>query len=309
MRSAAFSCTGSVATRFQPRKTLIAYVVFEGDNSWGELKIVLNRRLASLLFLALAPALCGQTALTQDQKEHFLETAKVVSVRDLSIGITNSHRATLNDGSITHDAHVQDVNERKARADTPRGTELNFVDSYKFNIAAYRLDRLLGLGMIPPSVERKVAGKPSAVTWWVDDVLMMEKERYLKKTNPPDRASWNDQMFNLRIFNQLVYNTDPNLGNVLIDKNWHVWAIDFTRAFRWHKQLEKPDALGKIDRGVWDRLRALEPQEVRETMRGVLSKSEISGLLARREKLIELFEKLIAARGEAQVLCTLPPRS
>lgn len=268
-----------------------------------------NQRLTLFLFVALAPALCAQTTLTQEQKERFLETAEVVGIKDLSVGITNSRRATLNDGSLTHYAHVQNVYERKASAVTPKGTELNFVDSYKFNIAAYRLDKLLGLGMIPPSVERVVSGNSSAVTWWVDDVLMMEKERYLKKITPPDQARWNDQMFNLRIFNQLVYNTDPNLGNVLIDKSWQVWAIDFTRAFRWHKRLEKPDALGKIDRGVWDRLRALEPQEVRETMRGVLTKSEIDGVLARREKLIEHFDKLIAKRGEAQVLCTLAPRS
>jgi hypothetical protein len=86
--------------------------------------------------------------------------------------------------------------------------------------------------MIPVSVERKVGGKTSAITWWVDDVMMDEMKRTNKKIDPPDRDIWNKQMYVVRVFDQLIYNTDRNLGNLLIDKNWRLWMIDHTRAFR-----------------------------------------------------------------------------
>ena len=98
------------------------------------------------------------SALTPEQKEEFLLNAKVVSSKGIGVGINNTRRATLSDGKLTHDAHVQTVDIRKQEFKTLRGTELNFRDSYKYNIAAYRLDRLLGLNMLPVSVERKVGG-------------------------------------------------------------------------------------------------------------------------------------------------------
>lgn len=77
----------------------------------------------------------------------------------------------MSDGAMEHEAHIQSIDEAKVRFEGVTGTEINFPDTYKFNVAAYRLAKLLGLDMIPPSIERKVAGKSSAVTWWVDDVI------------------------------------------------------------------------------------------------------------------------------------------
>ncbi len=173
--------------------------------------------------------------LSRAEMENFLLTAEVVERRSLSVGITGSERATLTDGRLTHDAHIQTVDVWKLSYTTSQGTELNFRDSYTYNIAAYRLDKLLDLRMVPVSVERKVGGETAAVTWWVDDVLMMERDRFLKKIQPPELTSWNDQMYQVRAFNALVYNTDPNLGNVLITKDWKLWMVDFTRAFRLYK--------------------------------------------------------------------------
>ena len=103
--------------------------------------------------------------LTREQQEEFLRTARIVKSRGLSVGITDSRRATLTDSRITHDAHVQTVDIRKPVYTTRKGTEFNFTDSYKYNIAGYRLDKILGLGMVPVSVKRKVGGKSAAVTW------------------------------------------------------------------------------------------------------------------------------------------------
>src|SRR5689334_11386454 len=118
---------------------------------------------------------------TLDFKEEFLKSAQVLQSKGAAKGITNTLRATLSDGSTTHDASIQRIDEEKSRFEGTNGIELNFRDSWKFNIAAYRLGRMLGLSsMIPPSVERKFGGNVGAFTWWVEDVIMDEAARVQK---------------------------------------------------------------------------------------------------------------------------------
>lgn len=244
--------------------------------------------------------------LSREQQEQFLLTAEVVKKKQLSTGITGSHRLTLSDGDLTHDAHLQTVDIMKPRFAGSSGPEINFRDSYKYNIAAYRIDKLLGLNFVPASVERKIYGENGAVTWWVDNVQMMEKDRYLKKIEPPDQDSWNDQMQQVRVFNELVYNTDPNLGNMLITMDWRLWAVDFSRAFRLHKSLRNKKNLTRIDRRFYDGLRRLSSQDFEQALGDVLTKGEIRGVLARRDKIIEFFDAEIAKKGTAAVICDLP---
>jgi hypothetical protein len=247
-------------------------------------------------------------ALGDAQQEQFLLHANVVRTRSVSTGITGTQRATLSDGTLTHDASVQTVDVYKPTFQTATGTELNFRDSYRYNIAAYRLDRLLGLNMIPVSVERKVNGKTGAVTWWIDNVQMMEKDRYLKKVTPPDSESWNDQMHQVRVFNELVYNTDANLGNLLITKDWNLRMVDFSRAFRLQNNLREPKNLDrcKLDRRVYNGLRALSEQTLKEKLGDVLRDAEISALLARRDRIVAYFGQQIAQNGEQAAICDAP---
>jgi len=248
------------------------------------------------------------TALSDAQIEEFLLHADVLRSRGVSTGITGTKRATLSDGKLTHDASVQTIDIYKASFQTARGTELNFRDSYKYNIAAYRLDRLLGLNMIPVSVQRSVQGKTGAVTWWIDDVKMMEKDRFQKKVDPPDQAAWNDQMHQARVFNELVYNTDANLGNLLITNDWRLWMVDFSRAFRQHKDLREPKNLTncKLDRRVYNALRGLNEQALQEKLGDVLREPEIRALLGRRDRIMAHFEQQIAQKGEQAIICDAP---
>jgi len=133
----------------------------------------------------------------------------------------------------------------------------------------------------------------------------MEGDRFKKKVEPPNRAVWNDQMQNARVFNELVYNTDANLGNVLITKDWQVALVDFSRAFRTAKDLRTPENLTRIDRRVYDGLKSLTEKSLTERLSQVLRDSEIEGLLARRDKIIQHFDKAIAGQGKHAAVCSI----
>ncbi|MDA2929338.1 hypothetical protein MYX84_05225 [Acidobacteria bacterium AH-259-O06] len=255
---------------------------------------------------AQEPPATASPQLTRAQMEEFLLNAKVVKRETLPIGVTASERATLTDGRLTHDAHIQTVEIYKTRFESDRGMELNFRDSYKFNIAAYRLDKLLGLNMVPVSVERKIGGTTASVTWWVDDFLMMDLDRHQEKIKPPKPALWVDQMHQVRIFTQLVYNTDPNLGNLLITKDWTLWMIDFTRAFRLHKKLQNVKSLFRIDRRFYNGLRELKEDVLMQELDPYLRKAEIKAVLARRDEILRCFDEKIAQKSEAAVICSRP---
>jgi hypothetical protein len=246
-----------------------------------------------------------QLHLTDQEKEEFLLKAKIISTKGINVGVTGTTRMTMSDGKLTHDAHLQCIDVSKTRYQTPSGTELNFRDCYKFNIAAYKLDRMINLNMVPVSVERRCEGKVGSVTWWIDDVLMMERKRYTQKIKPPNQAAWNDQIYQVRVFNELVYNVDPNLTNLMITNDWKVRMIDFSRAFRLHKKLRNEKNLVKIDRRVYDGLKGLDPVVVRRELSPLLKKGEINALMARRDKIVEFFDKQIAKKGEAAVICNL----
>ena len=252
---------------------------------------------------ALLPAQSEKRhGLAAAEQENFLLTAKILDSNTLAEGVTRSIRATLGDGELTHDAHIQNVDESEPSFELATGYELNFRDSYKFNVAAYQLDRMLGLGMIPAAVERKIDGKPAALSWWVDDVAMTEKTRYAKKLEPPDLDTWNQQIYRVRVFDQLIYNVDRNLGNTVITNDWKMWMIDHTRAFRLHKKLNKPQHLMKCDRQLLEALRKLDEEECRQTLRDTLKKAEISALLSRRDLIVSYFEEQAAEQGEDAVL-------
>ena len=274
---------------------------------------VLSLLLCSAGLLTAPPSLISQEVdsrvqLSRAQQEEFLLTAQIVRSWELSEGITNSHRATLTDGQLTHDAHIQTIDVSRSRFETPQGTELHFRDTYKHNIAAYLLDKAMDLGMIPVSVERKVKGKTAAVTWWVDDLLMTEKERNKQNIASPDLEQWNQQIYICRVFDQLVYNMDRNLGNLVITKDWTVWMIDHTRAFRLFKTLRNPKSLVKIDRWLLAALRELTYETLANEMQPYMKETEMEALLARRDRIVEFFENASAQKGEEAVLYDYLPR-
>jgi hypothetical protein len=247
--------------------------------------------------------LSNEPNLTDEQKIDFLLRAKVIASKGTSKGITHPYRLTLTDGTLTHDASFQPVDEHKFQMTFDDGhTELNFVDSYHYNIAASELARMLGMGdMIPPYVERKWSGMTGSLSWWVP-WKWDEAMRHQQGLHPPDLDAWAKQMYKIRVFDQLVYDTDPNLTNVLITEDWKIWRIDFTRAFRQQTSLLDPKDLVMCDRQLLQKLKDLKFDEVLERTKPHLKKGEVKALLARRDKIVDIFQKLVAERGQGAVL-------
>ena len=234
-------------------------------------------------------------ALTAEQMEAFLLKARITRLRDNSNDASIARRATLVDGSFTHDAQIQVVE-----------IEQPVVDLWRYNIIGYRLARLLGMDNVPVSVERQVEGKRAAVTWWIDDVKMDEKERVRQKATGPNPGRTSLQLQVMRVFDELIENKDRNQGNILWTSDWKMWLIDHTRAFRWGEGLLKPDQLTRCERGLLERMRGLTAESIARVMDDAMTKPELIGLLARRDLIVKHFDDRIAQYGEAA--CTLHAR-
>jgi hypothetical protein len=258
---------------------------------------------ATFIVAAQEASSSAEPNLTEDQKEEFLQHAKVMASHQLGKGITHPWRLTLNDGNLTHDAAFQPVDEHKSVMTFSDGrTELNFVDSYRYDVAAYQLAKLLGVdNQIPVTVERKWNGQTGALSWWIP-WKWDEAMRTQQGVHPPDPDGWNQQMYRIRVFDELVYDTDPNLTNVLITADWKVWRIDFTRAFRLYPNLRDTKNLVMCDRQLLEKLRQLDASTVLEKTKPFLTKSEVKALMARREKILNHIQQLVAQKGEGAVL-------
>jgi hypothetical protein len=253
---------------------------------------------------AAAPS--AQPLLAGEEMERFLLHANIVATKSTKKGVTLAKRVTLSDGRVTHDAQLQDVDIALPLFEvSPKYTEVNFKDTYRYNIAGYRLSRLLGLDNVPMSVERKVNGKPVAMTWWIDDVILDEGSRQKEQTVGPNPSRTASQIHILRVFDELIQNRDRNAGNLLWTADWKMWMIDHTRAFRLGKDLLKPDQLQRVDRAMFEKMRGLTASGVTDAMEKSLTKAEIDALLARRDAIVKLFDAKIAQRGEAAVFFTL----
>ena len=129
-----------------------------------------------------------------------------------------------------------------------------------------------------------------------------KKSRLKKKLTAPDAERWNDQMYVVRVFDQLIYNTDRNLGNLLITKDWTIWMIDHSRAFRMSHTLLTEKNLAKCERHLLEAMKKLDMPTLQAAFGIYVTKPEIEGLLKRRDRIVSFFDKA----GEASLYTITP---
>jgi hypothetical protein len=178
------------------------------------------------------------------------------------------------------------------------GLQGGFWESYKSEIAAYELDKLIGLEMVPVTVEKRVlSGEMASVQYWVEDCVWLKT--IVGQPNP-DIAGWNRQVHRQRVFDNLIGNIDRNEGNLLVyrDPAWHLILIDHSRAFTGTTKMIFP--MTRIDRPLFERLKALDKPTL-EARLGRLLIDGVNPVLKRRDTIVAQFEKLAAEKGEAEV--------
>jgi hypothetical protein len=166
---------------------------------------------------------------------------------------------------------------------------------YSPELAAYDLDRMLELDMIPPTVGRAADGQPGAIQYWVNGIRLL---RTLQEA--PTTDEWARQIARMKLFDSLLGNAGRSLGNMLIDPDERLLLIDHISAFSTERALADPPA--RFDRKLVEKLKALDSPEAQRTLRRVLGEPERAALLARRDLLLAHLARLVVSQGEASVL-------
>ena len=250
------------------------------------------------------------TQLSDLEIETLLLEGRVVDRENLDVGVTLPERLWLErDGHRVSAAFKHLDYERKGLTEFERAPpELNFKDSYRYERAAYLLDRLLGLGMVPVTVLRREQSKEGALVAWVEDAIT-EQERLRLKLAPEDTDLLIRQRADMRLFDALVYNLDNNLGNQLwTQHDWKLHLIDHSRAFRQQKSL--PESFEKrpvsLTQELYDVLRTLEESQIREALGKVLSPRELKTLLVRMDRILKKIELDRSKYGDGFVFHETP---
>lgn len=268
------------------------------------------RLAAIVLFVGAASAAAAESGvvglpLMGEQAVEFLQNAEIRGEPKEfdSLAMTDPVRVVLTDGTRTLRAIFKDEDTYHMRIRFADGRALTKVyDSYKNEIAAYELDTLLKLGIVPPCVERTIQSHTGSLCLWVE-AAMTEAERLAKKIQPPSPVAWNNQMFTVRLFQQLIWDADyNNVRNTLLDANFRIYKIDSSMAFRTDPELRKEKSLTRFSRKVLANLESMQLSDVEARLGPWLDEQRLDALWARRARLLELARERIAAAGESAVL-------
>jgi hypothetical protein len=276
------------------------------------------KRIAVLVSLALALAAGPQDARAQftpeqiaqrEAQEEFLRTADIVRFEPIGEGVTKPFKLYLRKGDV----------EGKAAWKNPHGVQLGFLEGWQYEIAAYRLDKLIGLNMVPPAVEREFQGKNGALVCWAENKysLLQLIERGIRI--PESATEHTEKMKYLaRAWDSLIANEDRTQQNILYTEDWRVILFDHSRAFRSEGEFAKrlmngrngikrsqqgqPWLFRRLPRWFVERLRALTFEDIKAAVGSTLEDKEIRAVLARRDLLLKEIALMIQEQGEAAVL-------
>jgi hypothetical protein len=220
--------------------------------------------------------------------EESLRTAKIERIEMVPVGVTNPRRAFFSAGSPLASAAWKPLRP---------GMRNGYWESYKSEIAAYELDKLLGMHMVPPTVEREIEGERGAVVLWLDGVKSWNNKQPVHGPEP----QWSRQISRMKLFDRLTANIDRNQGNLLYDDEWHLFLIDHSRAFTERSDLSGTAPLQTVDQALWERINAITRPDLDRALGSWLDARAIEAILSRRDKIRDEVRKRVAKAGEAAV--------
>lgn len=239
--------------------------------------------------LTATPEACSRTWVGHDTEiERALMASPIIRMEAVPIGVTKPQRGYLEAGGPV---------ARFAWKALPPGRRGGFSESYKAEIAAYHLDRLLDLHMVPPVVERTVDGKLGAAVMWIEQTKGWDMSKPIQGPEP----RWSRQVSRMKLFDQLIANIDRNQGNLLYDADWHLFLIDHSRAFTTRTSLDGIAVPGIIDRQLWDRIESLTPADLDRDLGAWLTDGERKAVFARRDRMRTAIARMVKDQGAAKV--------
>ena len=270
--------------------------------------IILFSFLVVLTFSFQSIAQFTEEELTERAKwEEFLSTAKIVdqdqpwSARE---AVTRPWRLTLE----------KDGEKAQAIWKDPEGRLKGFYENWKWEIAAYRLDKYLGLNMVPPTVEKRFRGDRGSCQLWITAKMSL-KEKYEKNIKTPNIKVfyWNRALFLQRAFDNLIANEDRHQNQFLITEDWRMILIDHSRSFRTSRKFTKkliydekykegPRLMKQLPRAFVEKLKSLNFQVIKDIVEDYLTDKEINAVLTRKDLIIDWINKRIKKLGEKEVL-------
>jgi hypothetical protein len=223
--------------------------------------------------------------------EDILENGEVVAIEDMGTGANKPMKVTLRKQGRSVDAVWKPIK---------RGPREEAWESYQAEVAAYELDKMLGLRMVPPTVVKEIQGLRGSLQLWVEGCRSFQEAR---EEAPGDEA-WDRTMSRMKVFDNLISNWARSDRDFLVDSEWNVVLIDHSQAFLSTNELSaKAGQLPEIfDRRLMERLRSLQSDVLQLRFGRVLLDPQVRAILGRRDALLTLMEKLIAEKGESAVL-------
>jgi hypothetical protein len=262
-----------------------------------------RRTQTSLLLFCLLILCCGQAiseSQSRRQRERWLKKASIVSVKDVGQGATKPQKVTLDDGVRRGKAIFKTIDLRM-KTDTRFGSQTvdEFIDSYKYEIAAYELDKLLGLDMLPVTVERRIDGKRGSLREWVDQVI----PHYGHDEPLPDMDRVEREMHTVWLFDYLIYNLDRRVHNLMLAPGWSPVLIDHSMTFTTFTEPFRP--MRRFPAEVVDKLRELDRRKVRKALGRYLRRNQIDAFMARRQIVLDTVSQRLSNDPEGNVLFSL----
>ena len=266
------------------------------------------RLLVVMVFTVTAVTVFGaqglQTGSFQGEElESFLQNAEVTDLEGTEEGVTLPKKATLELDSRTHFAIFKTIDVFKPGLTRLRNgvIEVDFQDSWKTEVAAYELDKMIGLGMVPTTVERRHRRDRGSMQWWVDNA-MSELARVEDGIPPPDPQAWGDMVYKMRLFDSLIYNVDRQVRNILVTEDWRIVLIDHSRSFRTTAELREPEQMIRFSKSLLENIANLDEETLKERVGNYLTGFQIRAILKRRDLILEHAREIVSQRGEERVL-------